>query len=378
MRVLIFLNYYLPGYKGGGPIKTIANLVSTTSDTAEYCIVTKDRDLGSKRPYPDIVSNSWVDQGNASVFYCSSGFFGFIRGWMQLIFGDYDIIYLNSFFSPFFSFVPLLLATVKNYKVVLGPRGEFSSGALSFKSKKKAVFIRFFKFLKLQKRIVFQASSEFEANDIRNIFGEDVDIFLAGDIGRLEKSVSIAEKSNGSISLVFVSRVSPMKNLDFALESLKKVMGRVDFDIYGPLEDLAYWQRCLDIISSLPDNIKAEYRGELHPSEVLPVISQYDLFFLPTKGENYGHVIAEALCAGLPVIISDQTPWRDLEALGVGWDLPLGSDARFADVIEEALSMTTEEYAAFRERVLAWAKEKFEYPEAIEANKAMFDYALKK
>jgi glycosyltransferase involved in cell wall biosynthesis len=46
---------------------------------------------------------------------------------------------------------------------------------------------------------------------------------------------------------------------------------------------------------------------------------------LPTYNENFGYVILEALLAGCPVILSDQPPWRDLEARQVGWTIPLAS-----------------------------------------------------
>ena len=378
MKVLVLTGFYLPGFKGGGPIKTIANLVATTSDGIDYHLITKDRDLGDSSPYPGITSNSWSSHGNAQVFYCSSTLWGLAQGWLQVLRGRYDIVYLNSFFSPYFSFIPLLLAKLKGHRVVLGPRGEFSSGALALKAKKKERFIRFFKLLQLHKGVVFQASTEFEKIDIYRVLGSDVDVFVAENIGRLELPEAMPLKTADKLKLVFISRVSPKKNLLYALESLKDVTVPVSYDIYGPLEDAVYWQQCLDVISELPANVEVSHKGELTPDQVVATLSQYDMFFMPTQGENYGHVIAEALCAGLPVLISDQTPWRNLETQGIGWDLPLDDKGAFVKAIEQAHAMSADDYAEFRDRVLAWAKQKFENPEAIEANKAMFEYALKK
>ena len=64
--------------------------------------------------------------------------------------------------------------------------------------------------------------------------------------------------------------------------------------------------------------------------EVLSALSGHDLFFLPTLGENYGHVIHEALLSGSQVLLSDQTPWRGLTEAGLGWDLPLEGKGAFA------------------------------------------------
>lgn len=44
---------------------------------------------------------------------------------------------------------------------------------------------------------------------------------------------------------------------------------------------------------------------------------------MPTFNENYGHAIVESFVAGLPVVISDRTPWRNLEKINAGWDIPL-------------------------------------------------------
>lgn len=378
MKVLIYSGFYFPGYKGGGPIKTIANLVATTSDAIDYDLITKDRDLGDSVPYDGIKSNAWASHEGAQVFYGAPSLWGKMKCWLQILRGRYDIVYLNSFFSPYFSFFPLLLAKLRGHRIVLGPRGEFSSGALALKAKKKERFIRFFKLLRLHRGVVFQASTEFEKSDIHRVLGDDVDVFVAENIGLLEASGVMPSKAPEKLKLVLVSRVSPMKNLLYALEALKDVKTSVSYDIYGPLEDADYWQLCLSVTAELPENIEVSHKGELTPDKVVATLSQYDMFFMPTQGENYGHVIAEALCAGLPVLISDQTPWRDLEEQGIGWDLPLDDKGAFVQAIEQAHAMSADDYAEFRGRVLAWAKKKFENPEAIEANKAMFEYALNK
>lgn len=378
MKVLVYAAFYLPGYKGGGPIKTIANLVESSSEEIDYYIVTRDRDLGDDTPYHGVCVNEWTKCKNASVFYCSSGYVGLIRGWLELLRREYDVVYLNSYFSLGFSFVPLLLAKIKKRKLVLAPRGEFSPGALRLKSRKKSLFIRFFKMCSLYDSVVFQASNCFEARDIEHALGSDVEIYVAENVGNLKVCDTVKDKCSTSIKLVFLSRISAKKNLLYALEALKKVEVPVVFDVYGPLEDCDYWGRCLDAVDSLPSNVSFNYNGELHPSEVLSTLACYDLFFFPTEGENYGHVIAEAICSGLPLLISDQTPWRDLESHGIGWSIPLSKIEKFTDAIQVAHDMSVEEYSEFRRRVQVWAGERFDNAKAVDENMAMFEYALKK
>lgn len=377
-KVLVFTAYYLPGYKGGGPIKTIKNLIDSSYNDISFNVVTNDRDLGDSSPYDTVSYNSWNEVGNAEVFYAQSGMISYKQIAKIVFERKYDIIYLNSFFSPAFSWFPLLIAKSLSQKIILGPRGEFSEGALNLKSQKKNAFIKLYKSLGLHHGVVYQASSEYEVNDIKRVLGNHVDVRVAEDIGGQEFAGKILVSDVDQIKAVFVSRISPKKNLLFALEVLKDVKQCVSYDIFGPIEDREYWTKCEKIISTLPSNVQVNYRGELRPEDIVNTISTYDLFFMPTKGENYGHVIAEALCAGLPLLIADTTPWRDLRTKGIGWDLPLDNRAAFSDTIDQLALMSVEEHYQMRKNVLNWAKDKFSQRDAIEANIAMFEYVANK
>ena len=72
---------------------------------------------------------------------------------------------------------------------------------------------------------------------------------------------------------------------------------------------------------------------------------------MPNEGDNFGHTMVEAMCAGLPLLISDQSPWRDLQARSAGWDIPLEGPARFTAAVQELVAM---DQAAF-DRISAGA-----------------------
>lgn len=378
LNILTFTGHYLPGYKGGGPIKTIKNLFDQTGSSLSYRLITSDRDLGDTLPYNSIDHNAWNKVGNAEVFYIQSGNVGYKQIIKILFERDYKLIYLNSFFSPTFSVLPLIIAKTLRQKVIVGPRGEFSEGALSLKSRKKNTFIKLYKLLNLHRVTIYQASSIYEAEDIKRVLGPKVDIVIAEDIGSQEFAQYMPERESIALKAVFISRISPMKNLGFALEILKSVQKPLVYDIYGPIEDQGYWQHCQSIIADLPSYIDVQYKGELTPEQVVPTLSSYDFFFMPTKGENYGHVIAEALCAGLPLLISDATPWRNLSEQGLGWDLPLDNPSTFSNAINKLALMSNDDHYEMRKNVLKWARNKFSQRDAIEANIAMFEYAANK
>jgi glycosyltransferase involved in cell wall biosynthesis len=378
IRVFVISGFFSPGFKGGGPIKTIKNLFDQAGDEISFKLITSDRDLGDSSPYTSVTCGTWNQVGNAAVFYAQPGSTGYAQIARELCVKDYDIVYLNSFFSPRFSFFPLLLAKALSKRVVLGPRGEFSEGALSLKSFKKRVFITVFKLLGLHRGTVFQASSDFEAEDIRRVLGSRVDIRVAENIGSQEFSEGLEPPTAGPLKAVFVSRISPKKNLLAAFEILQKVQSPLAYDIYGPIEDRDYWQQCERMIATLPPNVTVEHKGTLNSDEVVQTLDAYDVFFFPTKGENYGHVIAEALCAGLPILIANTTPWRNLQNLGIGWDLSLNDPDAFSAALDQLAIMPAEKHFDMRQNVLAWAKNKFTQRDAIEANIALFKYAYDK
>ncbi len=124
------------------------------------------------------------------------------------------------------------------------------------------------------------------------------------------------------------------------LEVLRSVTGNIELDVIGPLEDEAYWRRCLAAIQQLPPAIVVRYRGEVPHDKVADELAGHHLMVLPTRHENFGHVILESLAVGRPVLISDQTPWRGLVEAGAGSGIsPSTARLAFREAIEEAVAM---------------------------------------
>lgn len=372
--VLVYTPYFKPGYKGGGPIKSIYNMTQACSERINFKVVTNDRDLGDERPYSGISTTEWTSYKGILISYVENTWLCIYKIILPILFQKYDVLYLNSYFSFKFSLLPLLVSKLVRAKVVLAPRGEFSSGALALKSRKKYIFLRLVKLLRIHENVIFQATSEQERSDIKSIFPKSI-IQLAENITLLDRQESKTPSVQNSTftKLVFLSRVSPKKNLLFAIKSLRHVHDKeVSFDIFGPIEDHAYWASCEAEIETLPDNIKVVYQGGIQPQVVQETLSEYDAFFFPTLGENYGHVIAEALQAGLPLIISDQTPWRNLTEKRLGWDLPLNDERLFSEAIIELTCFSKQEYSDFRDGVYKWSYNYFSSTRAIDETFELF------
>ena len=232
--------------------------------------------------------------------------------------------------------------------------------------------------LGLYRDLVWQASSDVEAEDMRRtLHGFAEPLLLASNLPRPASHEAVklpAGRSPGDrLRVVFLSRITPKKNLDYALRVLQDVRVPLDFSIYGPVADSDYWGKCRRLLDRLPDNVTVEYRGEVQSADVPGVLRAHDLFFLPTRGENYGHAIAEALIVGTPVLIADTTPWRGLEEVGAGWDLPLEAPERFARCLDRCAGLGPEEYAAWREGVRRYAADRIGEQGAVEAHRSLFE-----
>lgn len=371
-KVLISCPFYLPGFKGGGPIRSISNLILALGDVCDFYVVTSDRDHGDVTPYPRIATGEWVQVGAARVKYIEPGWRRYRTLWHILRNGGWDVVYLNGFFNISFSLFLLIIrriSGVNSARFVLAPRGELSPGALSLKASKKRLYLAFTRVLRLHNKLIWHATAELERGEIAGIAKRNGgEVIISPNIATHFATPQPLEKSL-ALRIVFLSRITKKKNLEFALRVACRMSLPVKFDIYGPKEDFGYWETCEALIAAAPENVDIAYCGVVAPEDVLRVLSQYDVFFLPTLGENYGHVIVEAFLAGTPVLISDNTPWRDLKAAGVGLDGSLMDDEAFVEYLNYIGCMNTDRRNELRLRALDMGRSISNSDVAISATK---------
>lgn len=349
-KVLVMTGCYIPGVKGGGPIQSIKNMVENLANVIDFYIVTSDRDLGDLNPYPNIEVDEWVRVGKAKVFYTDISKLNFIKIKKIINSINYDVMYLNSFFSNKFSITPILLTKLKQITkkpIVLAPRGELSKGALSLKSKKKNFFIKIVKQLNLYSNVTWHATAETEKRDIQEVLDGNENIIIANNLTANYKELTYdknIDKKPNELKIAFISRIHPKKNLKTAIKLLRKTKGTIKFNIFGPIENNTYWSECLKEIEKLPETVEVIYKGTLEHEKVIEVFKAHHIFLFPTLGENFGHVISEALIGGCPVIISDQTPWRNMRKYEAGYDINLRNEKEFINSVQKFINMDNSEY----------------------------------
>jgi glycosyltransferase involved in cell wall biosynthesis len=376
--ILLFIDWYLPGYKAGGPIQSCANLVSHLNEDYYFKIITRNTDYCETKPYQNIKSNEWnIINQNVQIYYFGNDQLSKKNIYNLIHQTNFDIIYLNGVFSYFFTIVPLLyLRKHKGHNAIVAARGMFASGALAIKRQKKQLFLSFSKLMGLFNNVVFHATNESEKKDIIKVMGSNYEIKIAGNLPKKIAIEGFAPKSkkSGSIQLINVARIAPEKNLKYALEILKDVKANVQFDYFGPIYDERYHNECKAVIEVLPKNIAVNYKGVIPNLEVNETLKNYDAMLMPTLGENFGHIILESLIAARPVIISDQTPWQNLEVDQSGWCIPLNEFSKYVQAIELLAQCNEEQFNIFSLAAYQKAKSFIENKDLITSNRALFDF----
>lgn len=341
----------------------------------DISVITSNLDLGEPLDLQNKDLNVWVAKDGYRVMYLDVAHQN--KQFYQKLFKEniFDVVYFNSLFSVKFTMLPFWLLRNQPLRRVLAPRGMLAKGALTIKPLKKTVFLEGFKLMNLHKKVVWHATAQNEANEIKAHFGENREVLLAPNLSALSQNRPVEKKKSiNQISIFFLSRIAIKKNLIGALDVLSKIKPdyKIKFAIIGPIDDKAYWKKCLIKIKALPQNVEVNYKGAIPNHELPEYLKKEHVLFLPTYGENFGHVIMESWQNGCPVIISDQTPWTNLKTDRLGFDISLDNGKEFIEAIERFSSMSQEEYNLWSTSAFKFAKKFIENPEIVEQNKALF------
>ncbi|HWU72483.1 MAG TPA: glycosyltransferase [Sphingomonas sp.] len=372
-RIVVLIGAFWPGHESAGPNLSIKAMCESLSDQFDFLLVARDRAFGAAAPLAP--NDDWRDLGWAKIHYLPVGPKG-AKGLAALLRRTpHDLVFTNGFFDKEFT-IPLLvsrrLGRAPNTPIILSPRGEFSSGALGLKNARKAAYRTLVNAFGLARDIVFHVTSAEEEADTRTLFPAN----RIERITNVRPLFALPQYRPGNVfRLAFLGRISPVKGLDVALEALALVTERVDFTIYGPISDPVHWARCEELIAALPANVSAHRDGELGNDDVPAAMAKQDLMFMPSRSENFGHAIFEALCAGTPVLIGDRTPWQDLETAKAGFDVPLPNPAALAAAIDRLAAMSSTQYAEWRAGARAVA-ERFVATSTARADMARLFLAL--
>ncbi len=370
-KIVVFIDWYVPAYKAGGPIRSVYNLIETLYANYDFYVITSNSDIDGVA-LDDITANHWIKQGKAMVLYLTKDQQTKSRYQQEVNEVKPSKVYLNSLFSTKFTLLPLLTFK-KNYEIVVAPRGMLGTESLAIKSTKKKVFLMISKVLSLYKNVTWHASSKIEANEVKQTFGEKATVKVASNLALVPEEFTLLNKEVGQLSILMVGRVVPIKNIHFFLSELKglSLASTIKVSIVGPIEDETYYTICLNLLKELSQNIQVHFIGSLPPLEVAKLYSQHHILVSTSLNENYGHSIAEALTHGRPIIVSNNTPWKNLKELGVGANLDLETEL-FTNEIKRFINMDNSEYIQYQEATKQYALAKLKNKDEVQRSIDLF------
>jgi len=368
-KIFVSIPWFHPAFRAGGPVQSVANMVNELKEGYEFYIFCGNTDLNNTS-LENIETGKWIlYNDHTKVWYAASSNRSSVL--VNLVEKTRpDVLFIIGVYSWHFNLVPWIFckAPVK----ILSARGMLHPGALSQKNSKKKIFLKLFKLLGMQGKGIFHATDETEKNHTREIMGPDVKIRVAGNFPRRFEPGQPILKKAGSLHLISIALISPMKNHLLVLQALETVTALIVYHICGPVKDMEYWQQCLEQIKKMPPNVTVHYHGDIQPAKVYEFLSAGQVFILPSKSENFGHAFYEALSAGKPVITSHFTPWQKLDEKQAGMNIELTAMA-VKDSIEQFARMDQATYEAWSNAAVDYATDSINIPSLQESYRLLFN-----
>lgn len=243
-------------------------------------------------------------------------------------------------------------------KYIVSPHGMLTEWALQQSPIKKRIMLNLCLRRSLLNASCLHATAESEIEDIRRMGLKNPVVLLPNGV-ELKQSL-IANKENGKNRknrLVFLSRIHKKKGLERLLNiwaEIHQTFPQWELVICGP-GDEPYLS---EIKARITHTSAARYQDPVYGSEKDAFFEQADLFVLPTFSENFGVVVAEALAAEVPAIVTKGAPWEGLAINGCGWWVN-NDEYSIKEGLLSALSMSEQQRHQMGKRGRQWAFAQF-------------------
>lgn len=360
--VVIVCDWFDPAFKAGGPVRSLVNLVNLLHNQYDFRIICGNRDYGSEMQLP-VITDTWIDwQGKARVMYLENKALSRAKVFALLDahVSEEDVLYVQGIFSLYFSIYPILWwHRSKHQKLVVAPRGMLHRSARSVKPFKKGIFITLARIFGWFNNIDWQSTQPEETAEIRAVMGKKAKIFEAANIPATILPAIMPIQGEEALSIISVGRISDEKNPITLLNALGLLSFPVRATIIGDYEDETFFRQFHKALGLLPANVEVTHIPSVPPGKMAEYYQQHQVFVSCSKGENFGHAIAEALAAGLPCFIGENTPWKELKRHNAGAELPL-EPAAFAQALEHYRQLSAEEKAKMSHAAHNFAVQSFQ------------------
>jgi glycosyltransferase involved in cell wall biosynthesis len=258
--------------------------------------------------------------------------------------------------------------------LVHSPRGMLAPAALEISKWKKRSVWHVWQKAALQAADCLHATAESEYDEIRAAG-------LRNPVAVIPNGIDLPpprQKIQGVVSqkrtILSLGRIHPKKALDNLVRAWAMVEAKYpawSVSIIGPAE-LGYDEQLRRLCVSL--DVERLAIGEpVYGAEKHALYQDSELFVLPTRNENFGMVVAEALAAGIPVISTKGAPWQGLEEQHCGWWIDFGVEP-LAKALINAIEMDAGELAAMGQRGRAWMMRDFGWERVAAEMRSVYEW----
>ncbi len=216
---------------------------------------------------------------------------------------------------------------------MISPRGTLSRASLRFSKWKKQTMWHLLRAKTVRRADCLHATADLEFREIREAgLRNPVAIIPNGvDLPPMPSTEVRKPSDDGRRRMLFLARIHAKKGVDVLLRAWQRVQREFpdwELQIAGP-DDHGYLPRMRKLAQSLRLD-RASFLGPVYGEAKAALLHQADAYVLPTKSENFGLTVAEALAHGLPAIVTDGAPWSGLETERCGWWIERGDEALVA------------------------------------------------
>lgn len=261
---------------------------------------------------------------------------------------EYDLYHANGLWTCPTHFTAEI-AKKQNKPCVIAPHGMLYPQALKVSAWKKKIVSAMFQRKDLEGAFCLQATCMKELEYIRD-FGLNNPVAVIPNGLTIDDAVGIRKISNSVRRFAFVGRLNRIKNVDILLSAWSKLGDKTrncELLIIGD-GDAAY-RKELEEFAAVKHLQNVRFCGFVAGRDLLDMVHSIDFQVLPSKSENFGMVVPEALVQGVPVIASTGTPWGDLETFHCGWWVDNDIDT-LADTLLLAINLPEQDRQAMGER----------------------------
>jgi glycosyltransferase involved in cell wall biosynthesis len=319
----------------GGPSQMVLGLApALAKEGVEVTLLTTDSNGDNGQKPLDVPLNRPIQQDGYEIIYFRCAPFRRYKfsldlvKWLKNHASEFDLAHIHALFSPISS-AAAMVCRQQNLPYILRPLGTLDPSDIQKKKQLKKLYVELIERRNLAGAAAIHFTSDQEAKVSARFGTKTRDLVIPLGVKPTQKNYQSAIRSQMGIPedlplVLFMSRIDPKKGLNLLLPALEKLLDKwykFHFVLAGTNpQDPDYEQKIKSQIENSPlrshTTITGFVTGELKAS----LLQAADLFVLPSYYENFGIAVAEAMVAGIPVVISDQVHiWQQVSDSQSGW-----------------------------------------------------------